>query len=61
MDIKDYINVIEDVRIDKMIQKKYPGLVNDYKDGFNILWHDNFFGCKDSDLLLSLKWYFAKF
>ena len=50
MDIKDYINVIEDVRIDKMIQKKYPGLVNDYKDGFNILWHDNFFGCKDKDL-----------
>jgi len=50
MDIKDYINVIEDVRIDKMIQKKYPGLVNDYKDGFQVLWNDNFFGCKDKDL-----------
>lgn len=50
MKIKDYINVIEDVRIDKMIQKKYPGLVNDYRDGFHILWNDNFFGCKDKDL-----------
>ena len=50
MKIKDYINVIEDVRIDKKIQKKYPGLVNDYRDGFHILWNDNFFGCKDKDL-----------
>ena len=40
LDIKDYINVIEDVRIDKLIQKKYPGVVQDYKDGFNILWND---------------------
>ncbi len=43
LDIKDYINVIEDVRIDKLIQKKYPGVVQDYKDGFNILWNDDFF------------------
>ena len=50
MKIKDYINVIEDIRIDKLIQKKYPGLVNDYRDGFHILWNDNFFGCKDKDL-----------
>jgi hypothetical protein len=50
MEIKDYINVIEDIRIDKKIQKKYPGLVQDYKDGFHILWNDDFFGCNDKDL-----------
>ena len=54
--IKDYINVIEDVRIDKLIQKKYPGVVEDYINGFKILWNDDFFSCKnknlDTDLML---------
>ena len=50
LDIKDYINVIEDVRIDKLIQKKYPGVVQDYKDGFNILWNDDFFNVRNKNL-----------
>ena len=56
LEIKDYINVIEDVRIDKLIQKKYPGVVEDYINGFKILWNDDFFSCKnknlDTDLML---------
>ena len=56
LEIKDYINVIEDVRIDKLIQKKYPGVVEDYLNGFKILWNDDFFSCKnknlDTDLML---------
>jgi len=50
LEIKDYINVIEDVRIDKLIQKKYPGVVQDYKDGFNILWNDDFFNVRNKNL-----------
>tara|TARA_Y200000002_G_scaffold149699_1_gene123677 strand:+ start:18784 stop:21135 length:2352 start_codon:yes stop_codon:yes gene_type:complete len=54
-DIRDYINIIEDIRIDKMIQNKYPGVVQDYLDGFKILWNDNFFGARDKDLDLELQ------
>ncbi len=50
LEIKDYINIIEDIRIDKMIQKKYPGVVQDYLDGFKILWNDDFFGARDKNL-----------
>lgn len=49
-DIRDYINVLEDCRIDKIIKKQYPGVVADYQDGFKILWADNFFGCSDKNL-----------
>ena len=49
-DIRDYINVLEDTRIDKIIKKQYPGVVADYQDGFKILWADNFFGCSNKDL-----------
>jgi len=45
-----YINVIEDTRIDRLIQKKYPGIVRNYINGFEILMKDNFFGVKDKDL-----------
>jgi len=53
MDMKDrsdefrsFVNVIEDARIDKLIQKKYPGLTNDYLLGFRKMYKDNFFGTK---------------
>ena len=49
-ELRDYINVLEDCRIDKIIKKQYPGVIQDYKDGFKILWSDNFFGCNDKDL-----------
>jgi len=55
-DLRSYINVLEDTRIDKLIQKKYPGIVVNYLNGFDILNSKNFFGLKDkninSDLML---------
>jgi len=47
---RGYVNVIEDTRIDKLIQKKYPGIVKNYYNGFDILNKDDFFGIKGKDL-----------
>jgi hypothetical protein len=51
-----YVNVIEDTRIDKLIQKKYPGIVKNYINAFEVLMKDNFFGLKgkniNTDLML---------
>jgi len=49
-ELRSYVNVIEDCRIDKMIQKKYPGVVKNYINGFEILDKQNFFGIKDKDI-----------
>ena len=49
-EFKSFVNVIEDARIDKLIQKKYPGLTDDYLKGFDKMYKDNFFGTKDRDL-----------
>ena len=43
-------NVLEDARIDKLIQKKYPGLTKNYINGFDLMMKHNFFGLKDFDL-----------
>jgi len=45
-----YVNVIEDTRIDKLIQKKYPGIVKNYVNAFDVLMKDNFFGLKDKNV-----------
>ena len=37
-----YVNVLEDTRIDKLIQKKYP-VVRNYENGYDILDKKNFF------------------
>ena len=47
---KSFVNVLEDCRIDKKIQKKYPGLKNDYLEGFKKLYKDNFFKTKGRKL-----------
>ena len=51
-----YVNVIEDTRIDKLIQKKYPGIVKNYINAFDVLMKQNFFGLKgknvNTDLML---------
>ena len=49
-ELRTYVNVLEDTRIDKKIQKKYPGVVRNYINGFDILEKQNFFGMKDKDL-----------
>jgi hypothetical protein len=49
-EFKSFVNVIEDARIDKLIQKKYPGLKNDYLKGFDKMYKDNFFGTKGKNI-----------
>ena len=45
-----YINIIEDIRIEKLIQRTYPGLVGSFKRGYNVLLEDDFFGIADKDV-----------
>ena len=49
-ELRAYVNVLEDCRIDAKIQKKYPGVVRNYLNGFDILQSKNFFGLKDKNL-----------
>ena len=43
---KSFLNVIEDVRIEKLIQRKYPGLALSFKKGYNSLNKRDFFNIK---------------
>ena len=47
-----WLNIVEDVRIEKLILRKYPGLVGNFKRGYNALMNgkDDLFGIKDKDL-----------
>lgn len=47
---KDFLNVIEDARIDRLIQRRYPGLRIDYKAGLREMWERDFFGLKGRDI-----------
>ena len=49
-EFRSFVNVLEDVRIDKLIQKKYPGLTDDYLKGFAKMYKDNFFKTKGKDI-----------
>ena len=49
-EFRSFVNVLEDCRIDKKIQKRYPGLQNDYLKGFDKLYKDNFFKTKGRKL-----------
>ena len=49
-ELRSYVNVIEDTRIDKLIQAKYPGVVKNYQNGFDILERKDFFGLIGKDI-----------
>ena len=49
-ELRSYVNVLEDCRIDRMIQNKYPGVVKNYINGFDVLEKQNFFGTHDKDI-----------
>jgi hypothetical protein len=49
----DVINIVEDVRIERMIQKTYPGLPRYFKEGYTELWDAGFFGV-DEDKITDL-------
>ena len=48
--LKGYLNVVEDVRIEKAIKNKYPGLRKSFYGGYSDLMRRDFFGLKDRNL-----------
>lgn len=46
---KDYLNVVEDARIDRLIQRRYAGLRRDYRAGYSEMIEKDFFGVGDRD------------
>ena len=49
-DLKGVINIVEDVRIEKMIQQKFPGTVRSFKAGYDELEKQNLFGTVGTDI-----------
>ncbi len=47
---RDMINIIEDIRIEKKIQRTYPGITRAFKQGYKVLFDDNLFGTVGKDL-----------
>ena len=47
---KGFVNIVEDARIEKMIQSKFPGLRPIFKDAYNELMDKNFFGTAGEDV-----------
>ncbi len=47
---KSYLNVIEDTRIEKMIQEKFPGLKTSFRKGYSDLMEMDFFGVSSRGL-----------
>ena len=47
---KDYVNIIEDARIEKLMKRKYPGLRKSFAGGYKELNDQDFFGISDDDL-----------
>jgi hypothetical protein len=47
---KDFVNVVEDARIEKMMKRKFPGLARTFYNGYKELNDDDFFGIADEDL-----------
>lgn len=47
---KDFVNVLEDARIEKFMKRTYPGLRKSFYEGYQELWNQDFFGVKSSDI-----------
>ena len=47
---RGFVNVLEDVRIEKMMKRTYPGLRKSFYEGYTELNDDDFFGVNDEDL-----------
>lgn len=47
---KDFLNVLEDARIEKKIKRKYPGLAKSFANAYKSLHQKNFFGIRDVNL-----------
>lgn len=47
---RSYINVVEDARIEKLVKRQYPGLVNTFSRAYNWMNKNDFFKVKGRDL-----------
>ena len=47
---KQFVNVTEDARIEKLMKRRYPGLSKSFYQGYKELAEDDFFGLEDEDL-----------
>ena len=47
---KDFVNVVEDARVEKLMKRKFPGLARSFYLGYNELNQDDFFCIKDEEL-----------
>ena len=47
---KGVVNIVEDARIEKMIQAKFPGLKRSFYEGYSDLMHRGFFDIKGKDV-----------
>ena len=46
----DYVNVVEDARIEKLMKRMYPGLRKSFAGGYKELNEENFFEIRDTDV-----------
>ena len=46
----DYLNIVEDIRIERLIQETYPGMVRSFKGGYNHLYDSDFFEIKGRNI-----------
>ena len=46
----DYVNIVEDARIEKLMKRKYPGLKKSFAKGYTELVDQDFFGTEGKDL-----------
>lgn len=46
----DYLNVVEDARIERLMQQKFAGMKRDFKDGYADLVERDFFGLEGRDI-----------
>lgn len=44
---QDFVNIIEDARIEKLMKRKFPGLARSFYNGYKELNDDDFFALKD--------------
>tara|TARA_R100000030_G_scaffold11294_2_gene7560 strand:+ start:4860 stop:6992 length:2133 start_codon:yes stop_codon:yes gene_type:complete len=47
---KDFVNVLEDVRVERLMKKKFAGLSRTFYNGYNELNDEDFFSTRDEDL-----------
>ena len=47
---RSYVNIVEDIRIEKLVLREFPGLLGAFMRGYQDLLDRDFFGIKDKDV-----------